>query len=113
VVAIFIFAQTGNTETPIYVRASDTFGKLDIDPRKIEKTPHHHRPPWIETNIDRYDLELCSIGRGASDDCFRQETACILENKYKHHIKVYTDWVWFKSSDHVTSVAQSACLRDI
>jgi hypothetical protein len=60
-----------------YVRASETFGKLDIDPRKIEKTPHH--------------LELCSIGRGVSDERFRQETARILENKYKHHIKVYTD----------------------
>jgi hypothetical protein len=51
----------------------------------------HHRPPWIETNIDQYDLKLCSIGRGASDERFRQETARILENKYKHHIKVYTD----------------------
>jgi hypothetical protein len=61
----------------LYVRASETFGKLDIDPRKIEKTPNH--------------LELCSIGRGVSDERFRQETARILENKYKHHIKVYTD----------------------
>jgi hypothetical protein len=63
----------------------ETFGKLDIDPRKIEKP---HRLPWIETNIDQYDLELCSIGSGASDERFRQELARILENKYKHHIKI-------------------------
>jgi hypothetical protein len=30
-------------------------------------------------------------GRGASDERFRQDMASILENKYKHHIKVYTD----------------------
>jgi hypothetical protein len=47
------------------VRASKTVVKIDIDPRKIEKTPHYHRPPWIETNIDQYDLELCSNGCGA------------------------------------------------
>jgi hypothetical protein len=53
------------TPKPLYVRASKTVVKIDIDPRKIKKTPHYHRPPWIETNIDQYDLELCIIERGA------------------------------------------------
>jgi hypothetical protein len=65
------------TPKPLYVRASEKFGKLDIDPRKIEKTPHHHRPPWIDTNI-----KLCSIERGDSNVRFRQESARILENNY-------------------------------
>jgi hypothetical protein len=67
------------------------FGKLQIDPRRIEQTPPHHRPPWIELTNNQYDFELCSIGGGASGERFRQETARILENKYKHHIKIYTD----------------------
>jgi hypothetical protein len=37
----------------LYVRASKTAVKIDIDPRKNEKTLH-----------DQYDLKLCSIGRG-------------------------------------------------
>jgi hypothetical protein len=65
------------TPKPLYLRASETFRKLDIDPRKIEKTPHHHRPPWIETKIDRYDFELCSIGRRASDERFHHVSALL------------------------------------
>jgi hypothetical protein len=41
------------TPKPLYVRASETFRKLDIDPTKIEKTPHYLRPPWIKKNIDQ------------------------------------------------------------
>jgi hypothetical protein len=63
------------------LEAAETFGKVQIDPRKIEKTPSHLRPPWIETTNNQYDLELCSIGRGASNERFRQETARILENR--------------------------------
>jgi hypothetical protein len=42
-----------------------------------------------------YGLHLASslrksIGRRASDERFCQETARIMENKYKRHIKIYT-----------------------
>jgi hypothetical protein len=72
---------------------AETFGKLQIDPRRIEQMPPDHRPPWIEPTNNQYDFELCSIGIGcgASSERFRQETARILENKYKNHIKIYTD----------------------
>jgi hypothetical protein len=86
------YAYRVTTPKPLHVRAAETFGKLQIDPRRIEKTPSppHHRPPWIETANIQYDFELCSIGRGASGKRFRQKTAHILNNKYKNHTKIYT-----------------------
>jgi hypothetical protein len=74
------------THTPLFVRASESFRNLHIDPRKIEKTPQHIRPPWINITNQQYDFEVCNIGRGASN-----ETARILEERYKHHTKIYTD----------------------
>jgi hypothetical protein len=34
---------------------------------------------------------LCKIGRGASNERFRQVNARLLEEKFKHHTKIYTD----------------------
>jgi hypothetical protein len=45
----------------------------------------------METTNEQYDFEVCKIGRGASNKRFRQETVCILEEKYKHRTNVYTD----------------------
>jgi hypothetical protein len=53
-------------------------------------TPQNIRTPWINTTNDQYDFKLCKIGRGASNERFHQETARILEEKYKHHTKIYT-----------------------
>jgi hypothetical protein len=41
------YAYRPATPKPLFVRASETLGKLQIDPRRIEKTPQHIRPPWI------------------------------------------------------------------
>jgi hypothetical protein len=81
------------TSTPkqLFVRASESFGNLQIDPRRIEKTPQYIRPPWINITNQQYDFELCKIERGASNERFRKETARILEDRYKHHTKIYTD----------------------
>jgi hypothetical protein len=42
-------AYRPETPKPVFVRASETLGKLQMDPKRIEKTPPHIRPPWIET----------------------------------------------------------------
>jgi hypothetical protein len=75
----------------ILVRVSVSFGSLQIDLSRIEKTPQYIRPPWINTTNQQYNFELIKIGRGASNERFRKETARILEEKYKHHTKIYTD----------------------
>jgi hypothetical protein len=50
-------------------------GKLQIDTRKIERSPQYFRPSW--TNIDhiRFDYELCAIRRGASKEKYQAGTS--------------------------------------
>jgi hypothetical protein len=79
------------TPKPLFVRASESFVNLQINPRMIEKTPQYIRPPWINTTNQQYDIELCKIGRGVSNERFCKETARILEEGYIHHTKIYTD----------------------
>jgi hypothetical protein len=37
------YAYRVTTQKPLHVRAAEIFGKLQIDPRRIEQTPPHHR----------------------------------------------------------------------
>jgi disulfide oxidoreductase YuzD len=64
-------------------------GKLDT--RKIERLPRYFRPPWTNIDHNRFDYELCAIRRGASNDRFQSTTFHILNEKYEHHSKIYTD----------------------
>jgi hypothetical protein len=43
------YAYRPATPKLLFVRASETLRKLQIDPRRNEKTPPHIRPPWIVT----------------------------------------------------------------
>jgi hypothetical protein len=47
------YAYRPATPKPLFARASETLGKLQIDPRRIEKTSKPIRP--------LYDFELCKI----------------------------------------------------
>jgi hypothetical protein len=68
------------------------FGKLQIDTRKIERSPQYFRPPWTNTiDNNRFDYELCAIRQGASNERFQAETFRILNEKYEHHSTIYTD----------------------
>jgi hypothetical protein len=53
--------------------------------------PQFLRPPWTNIDHNRFDYELCSIRRGASNERFQAETFRILNEKYEHHSKIYTD----------------------
>jgi hypothetical protein len=66
-------------------------GKLQIDTRKIERLPQYFRPPRTNIDHNRFDYELCAIRRGASNEIFKAETFRILNEKYEHHCKIYTD----------------------
>jgi hypothetical protein len=42
------YAYRPTTPKPLFVRASESFGNLQIDPRRIEKTPQH-------TTVDKHN----------------------------------------------------------
>jgi ribonuclease HI len=67
------------------------FGKLQIDTREIERSAKYFRPPWTNIDYNRFEYELCAIRRGASNKRYQAETVCILNGKYEHHSKIYTD----------------------
>jgi hypothetical protein len=73
------YAYRTRTPKPLFVRASESFGNLKMDPRRIEQTPQYIRSPWISINNEQYDFELCTIGREASNKRLCKETTCILE----------------------------------
>jgi hypothetical protein len=43
------YAYRPATSKPLFVSASETLGKLQVDSRRIEKTPQHIRPPQNQT----------------------------------------------------------------
>jgi hypothetical protein len=67
------------------------FGKLQIDTRKIERSPQYSRPPWTNIDHNTFDYELCAIRRGASIERLQAETFRILNEKYEQHNKIDTD----------------------
>jgi hypothetical protein len=40
------------------------FGQMDIDERKVEKTPDYIRPPWYTDDGKNLDWSLCKMGKG-------------------------------------------------
>jgi hypothetical protein len=73
------------------VQAMAYIGKLQIETRKIDSLAQYFRPPWTNIDHNRFDYELCAIRRGASNDRFQAETFRILNEKYEHYSKIYTD----------------------
>jgi hypothetical protein len=53
---------------PFFVRAMEHLGKLQIDTRKIERSPQYFIPPWTNIDLNKFDYELCAIRRGASNE---------------------------------------------
>jgi hypothetical protein len=76
---------------PLCVRAMEHLGKLQIDTRKIERSPQYCRLPWTNIDHNRFDYELCAIRRGAINERYQAKTFRILNEKYEHHSKIYTN----------------------
>jgi hypothetical protein len=55
-----------STPQPIFMNAIQTFGKQEIDVRKIETTPAYARPPWLANKNKTIDLTMCATPKGAS-----------------------------------------------
>jgi hypothetical protein len=56
---------------PLFVRAMEYFGKLQIDTRKIERLPQYFRPQRTNIDHNRFVYEPCAIRLGASNDRFQ------------------------------------------
>jgi hypothetical protein len=85
------YALRSAAPKPLFVRAMEYLGKLQIDTRKIERLPQYFRPPWTNIDHNRFDNELRAIRRGASKNRFQAVTFHILNEKYEHHSKIYID----------------------
>jgi hypothetical protein len=59
-----------------------------------DDTTHKHERVSVvklQKTMDQIDYELYAIRRGASNDKFQVEIFRILNEKYEHHSKIYTD----------------------
>jgi hypothetical protein len=83
-------ATKPRTIKPIFIRAIENLGQLQINLRKFETTPYYLRPQWRKNRNAQIDQSTCTIPKGSSSIRFRAETAKILQEKYKEHIKIYT-----------------------
>jgi hypothetical protein len=69
------YGRKPGSPKPFFIRAA-VLGQMDIDGRKVEKTPDYIRPPWYT-----YD--------GISMDWYLQE---LINEKYNDHTRIYNDW---------------------
>jgi hypothetical protein len=68
------YAQRPAAPKPFFVRAMEHLGKLQIDTRKIERSPpQYFRPPWTNIDHNRFDYELSAKQRGASNERYQAE----------------------------------------
>jgi hypothetical protein len=82
------YAKKTNTPQQIFMRAIETFGKQEIDVRKVETTLAYTRPPWLVNNNETIDLTMCVIPKEASRE--RIHTSLMVD-KYGEHDRIYTD----------------------
>jgi hypothetical protein len=52
------YATKPRTIKPIFTRANEYFGQLQIEVRKIETTPYYLRPPWRKNRYEQIDQSI-------------------------------------------------------
>jgi hypothetical protein len=63
---------------------------MDIDGRKVEKTPDYIRPSWYTDDGKSMDWSLCKIRQRTSNAIFRAKFQELLIEKYNDHTRIYT-----------------------
>jgi hypothetical protein len=71
------YAMKPGSPRPLFIRAAELLGQMDIDGRKVKKTPDYVRPPWYTDDGKSIDWCLCKM---------RKRTP-----KYNDHSRIYTD----------------------
>jgi hypothetical protein len=66
---------------PIFIRAIEYLGQLQINVRRIETKPYYLRLPWRKNRYEQIDQSLCASPKGSISIRFRAETAKVLAPK--------------------------------
>jgi hypothetical protein len=85
------YAMKTSIPQPIFMKAIETFGKQEIDVRKVETTPAYTRPPWLVNENETIDLTMCVIPKGVSRERIQAEFTSLIVDKYGEHNRIYTD----------------------
>jgi hypothetical protein len=54
-------AMKPGSPKPFFIRAAELLGQMNIDERKVEKTPDYIRTPWYTDNGKSMDWFLCKM----------------------------------------------------
>jgi hypothetical protein len=79
------------TPKPLFIRAAEHLGTLQIDMRKKEISPQYNRSPWTTIDYQQHAFELGVIVPGSNNQGFHAEKNRILKEKYKRHTKIFTE----------------------
>jgi hypothetical protein len=55
------YAMKPGSTKPFFIRAAELFGQMDIDGRKVEKTPAYIRTPFYNDDEQSMDWSLCKM----------------------------------------------------
>jgi hypothetical protein len=85
------YAMKPRSLKPFFIRPAELLRQMDIDGRKVEKTPDYIRPPLYTDNGKNMDWSLCKMIKGTPNEMFRAEFQELLNEKYNNHTRIYTD----------------------
>jgi hypothetical protein len=75
------YALRAKTPKPLFIRAAEHLGTLQIDMRKTEITSQYNRPPWTTIDHQEHNLELCAIVHSRTNEEVVKKTAMYLAQK--------------------------------
>jgi hypothetical protein len=58
------------TPKPFLIRAAELLRQMDIDGRKLEKTPDHIKTPLYTDDGKNMDWSLCNMSKGTPNEIF-------------------------------------------
>jgi hypothetical protein len=64
---------------------------MDIDGRKVEKTPVYIKPPWYTDDEKSMDWSLCKMRKGTPNEIFRGEFQELVNEKYNNYTRIHTN----------------------
>jgi hypothetical protein len=85
------YAIKPGSPKPFFIRAAELLGQMDIDGRKVEKTPDYVRPPWSTDDGKSMDWSICKVRKGTPNEIIRAEFQELVNEKYNDYTSIYTD----------------------
>jgi hypothetical protein len=76
------YAMKPGSPKLFFKRAAELLGKIDIDERKVEKTPDYLRPPWYTDDGKSMDWSLCKMRKRTPNEIVRAEFQELVNEKY-------------------------------